>query len=106
MILSQLPIQKPLKVTIEPFRARRSDNANRRLWKLHSIAAEAVGCSAEELHEEMLCAHYGYQEVKMPSGHMRRIPLERSSTKDTAKFAKFMEFCETTYITELGVFLE
>jgi hypothetical protein len=104
-IVAQLPIEKPLKLTVEPFRARRSNTANRRLWALHQLAAEAVGCSAEDMHKDCLCDFYGYSEVRLPSGDMKRIPNERSSDKDTAKFAKFMEFCETRYITELGVFL-
>lgn len=106
MILSKLPIDKPLKVTVELFRPARSLNANRRLWALHQKAAEAVGCSAEELHEEMLCAHYGYKVVDMPTGNSKRVPLERSHDKDSKKFAAFMEFCEMTYITNLGIWLE
>lgn len=105
-VLSQLPITKPLKLTVEPFKATRGLNANRRLWALHQKAAAEVGCSAEELHEEMLCAHYGYKVVEMPTGNSKRVPLERSHDKDVPKFHKFMEFCETVYITNLGVWLE
>lgn len=105
-IVSLLPIEKPLKLTVEPFSPIRSLNQNRRLWKLHGLAAEHVGCSAEDMHEDRLCEFYGYTEIRMPSGDIKRKPLERSSTKDTAKFARFMEYVETFYITNLGVFLE
>jgi hypothetical protein len=105
-ILSQLPLEKPLKLTVELFRAKRSLSANRRLWALHELAASAVGCSAADMHEDMLCEHYGYHEVKMPSGVIKRVPLERSHDKDTKRFAKFMEFVENFYICNLGVWLE
>lgn len=105
-IISKLPLAKPLKLTVEPFRARRSTTANARLWALHTKAAEIVGCSPADMHEDMLCEHYGYTEVKLPSGAIKRIPMERSSTKDTAKFARFMEFCEDFYIRNLGVWLD
>lgn len=105
-VVSLLPLEQPLKVTIEPFIARRSNVANARLWALHTKAAEHIGCSAADLHEDMLCEHYGYNEVRLPSGAIKRVPLERSSTKDVKRFHKFMEFCETYYITEFGIWLE
>jgi hypothetical protein len=103
-IVSQLPVEKPLKLTVEPFRARRSNTANARLWALHQLAAEHTGMSAEDLHEIALCRFYGFEEKKF-GGIVRQIPLERSSSKNTAEFAKFMEATEAFYITELGVFL-
>lgn len=105
MILSKLPIEKPLKVTVEEFRATRSLNANRRLWLLHQKAAEATGNTAEDMHEISLCRFYGFEEKKI-GGITRQIPLERSSTKNTKDFAAFMEATEIFYITELGIFLE
>lgn len=105
-IVSQLPVEKPLKLTVEPFIARRTNTQNARLWLLHTKAAEHVGCSPGDIHEDMLCEHYGFNEVRLPSGQIKRVPLERSSTKDVKKFARFMEFCETFYITNLGIWLE
>jgi hypothetical protein len=104
-IVSQLPIEKPLKLTVEPFRARRSNTANARLWALHQRAADHTGMSAEEMHEIALCRFYGYEEKKI-GGIVRQIPIERSSVKDSKAFAQFMEATEAWYITEFGVFLE
>lgn len=103
-IVSQLPVAKPLKLTVEPFRARRSNTANARLWALHQRAAEHTGMSAEEMHEIALCRFYGYDE-KTVGGIIRQTPLERSSAKDVKAFAQFMEATEAWYITEFGVFL-
>jgi hypothetical protein len=105
-VVSLVPLDKPLKVTIEPFIARRTNTQNARLWALHTKAAEHVGVSSADMHEEMLCEHYGFTEVRLPTGRIKRVPNERSSTKDVKKFAKFMEFVETFYITNLGIWLE
>jgi hypothetical protein len=103
-IVSQLPVAKPLKLTVEPFRARRSNTANARLWALHQLAAEHTGMSAEEMHEIALCRFYGYEEKKI-GGIVRQTPIERSSVKDSKAFAAFMEATEAWYVTEFGVFL-
>ena len=104
-IILALPLSQPFDVTICPHVDRRSSEQNARLWKLHGLAAEHVGCDAEDMHEEMLCRVYGYSEVKMPSGDVKRKPLKRSSQRNKVEFAKFMEQVETFYVTELGVFL-
>lgn len=104
-IVSRLPVEKPIKLTVEPFRAQRSQTANRRLWALHQRAADFTGMSAEDMHEIALCRFYGYEEKKL-GGIIRQVPIERSSVKNTAEFTKFMEATESWYIQEFGVFLE
>lgn len=96
----------PLDVQVAPYVPKRSDAQNRRLWALHGLAAEHVGCSADDMHEDMLCEHYGYTEIKMPSGDIKRKPLKRSSQRNKAEFAKFMEFVDNFYATEFGIWLQ
>jgi hypothetical protein len=105
-VVSLIPLDKPLKVTIEPFIARRTNTQNARLWALHTKAAEHVGCSPADIHEDMLCEHFGYTEVKMPSGAIKRVPMQRSSPRNTKEFAKFMTYCEEFYICNFGIWLE
>ena len=57
------------------------------------------------MHEEMLRQHYGYTEVKMPSGYVERVPLKRSSQRDKKEFRLFLDFVETFYGAELGIWL-
>jgi len=104
--LGKLDISKPIEVIVRPFVDKRSLEQNARLWLLHTKAAEFVGCTPEDMHEEMLCKVYGYSEVKMPSGYMKRIPLKRSSQRNRKEFAQFMEQVEEFYISELGVYLD
>ena len=96
----------PLHVEAGPPKKKRTLSANSRLWLLHRMAAEFIGDSPEGLHEDMLCAFYGWKEIRMPSGNMKRVPLERSSDKEPQKFREFMDFCETKYASELGLWLD
>lgn len=104
--LQKLDIAQAIEVIVRPFIEKRSIEQNARLWKLHELAGEFVGCSADDMHEDMLCKFYGYTEVKMPSGYMKRTPLKRSSTRNKKEFRAFMERVETFYISELGVYLD
>ena len=86
--------------------AKRTLSQNARLWLLHTAAAKHVGCSPDDLHEDRLCAVFGYTDVKMPSGVIKQIPLRRSSELNKKEFREFMDQVEAFYISELGVFLE
>ena len=107
-VIGRLPVEdgEVWDVIIGRHVAKRTLTQNARLWLLHTAAAKHVGCSPSEIHEDMLCEHFGYTEVKMPSGVIRRIPLKRSSERNKKEFAEYMEFCESYYISHLGVFLE
>lgn len=105
-VIGRLPLEDcAWEVEIKRHVARRSNPQNSRLWALHQKAAAHVGCGADEMHEEMLCEHFGATEIKMPNGQIRRVPVKRSSMRDRAEFAAFMEFVESFYISRLGVFL-
>lgn len=104
--LGKVSIERPVEVLVRPYYEKRSLEQNSRLWMLHSKAGEFVGCSAEDMHEDMLRHIYGYKEVRLPSGHIERVPLKRSSQRNKKEFGQFMEQVEAFYISELGVFLE
>jgi hypothetical protein len=104
--IAKLPFDKPVLVVVGDYFPRRTLEQNARLWALHTAAGNFVGCTAEEMHEDMLRMVYGYKEVKMPSGHVERVPLKRSSQRNKKEFAEFMEKVEAFYISELGVYLE
>ena len=92
-------------VEIKPHRKRRSDSANRRYFKLVTMAAEVVGCSPAELHEQMLGAYYGWHEVNIGPRRFR-VPKERSRVQDTKRFAEYMTWCEQKFIQYCGTWLE
>jgi NinB protein len=104
--LQKMSLDTTMEVIVRPFIEKRSLEQNARLWLLHTKAADFVGVTAEDMHEEMLCKVYGYSEVRMPSGYMKRVPLKRSSARNRKEFAQFMEQVEAFYISELGVWLD
>lgn len=83
----------------------RTSNQNRRLWALHALAAQHTGHSPDEMHEFALMRHFGTKEQTV-GGITRLVPLERSSTRNKAQFARFMEATEAWYIDEFGVWLD
>lgn len=110
-VLSALSINPPKVLQIEDYRRQRTNNQNRRLWALHSLAAEVTGYSAEEMHEFALCRHFGFQEKEVTdplTGEItsKRIPNKRSSARDTKEFGEFMEATESWYIADFNVWLE
>lgn len=104
--LQRLDISTLMEVTVKAFEEKRSNPQNNRLWLLHTAAARFVGCSPEDMHEEMLCKMFGCTEVRLPSGYIKRVPLKRSSQLGKKDFGVFMEQVEAFYISELGVWLD
>ena len=96
----------PFQLDIGEIREQRTTSQNARLWKLHTLAGNHVGMGPDEMHEEALCRHFGYTEVRMPTGWIKRIPLKRSSTREKQEFREFMDATETWYASEFGVWLE
>ena len=101
----------PFQAVVGELHEQRSLPQNARLWKLHTLAAEVTGYSAEEMHELALCRHFGFTEVArsnlLSKGVMeiKRVPLKRSSTREKKEFTEFMESTEAWYGTEFGCWL-
>lgn len=100
----------PLEISAKDYHAKRTISQNKRLWKLHGMAAEITGYTPDEMHEEALCHHFGYHEVPVKdliSGRevMKRVPNQRSSERNKEEFSKFMESVSMWYASELGVWL-
>lgn len=95
----------PFQVDVGAIREQRSLPQNARLFALHQMVAKETGNSVEDMHEEALCRFFGYKEVTMPTGWIKRIPLKRSSTRDKREFAEFMEATEAWYATDFGIWL-
>ena len=103
--MQKLPIEdgQIWDVRVKPYEKKRSLEANRRLWALHKLAAEATGHSVDELHELMKAKFLPRAFVKV-GGFEREVP-SRSSKLSVKEFRDFMERVEEFYIAELSVFL-
>lgn len=104
--IGKLPVEDgAVEVVVRPYSPPRTTSQNARLWLLHTAVANETGNSAEDMHEEALCRFFGYEEKRMPTGWIKRIPLQRSSTQKKKEFALFMDSTEAWYIEEFGVWL-
>lgn len=103
-LLMKLDMSKAWDVSVTQHIEHRSQLQNDRLWLAHRLAAAQVGCSPDELHEIMLCKHFGYQEIEY-DGETRRVPLKRSSTRNKQEFSEYLDFVENSYAEKLGVWI-
>lgn len=95
----------PFQVDVGAIREQRTVSQNSRLFALHTMVAKETGNTVEDMHEEALCRFFGYREVTMPTGWIKRIPLKRSSQREKKEFAEFMESTEAWYATDFGCWL-
>ena len=108
LLASCLPGQR-VKVTVERYVKRRSDQQNRYLWgvvypTIIREGGEALrGWTSEDLHELFLGRHFGWETLEA-FGEKRKRPLKRSSTLSTVDFNEFIgsiqQFC-----AEQGVYI-
>jgi hypothetical protein len=106
-----LDVEHAKEIVVRDYVRRRSLPQNARLWKLHTMAAEITGYSAEEMHEFSLCRHYGFAEKEVTdplTGEIvkKRVPNKRSHCRNKAEFRLFMEETEAWYIDTFGVWLD
>lgn len=97
--------QVPYQVDYGPIREQRTLPQNSRLWALHQLASKETGHTPDELHEIMLCKHFGTKVIEV-GGIRREVPAKRSSTREKKEFREFLDFVENFYASELGVWLE
>jgi hypothetical protein len=94
----------PFQVDVGEIREQRTLPQNSRLWALHQLASKETGYAPDELHDLMLCRYFGTKQIEI-GGVARVVPLKRSSTREKGEFREFLDFVETFYASELGVWL-
>ena len=94
----------PFQIDYGPPREQRSLSQNSRLWALHQLASKETGYSPDELHEIMLCKHFGTKTVEV-GGKSIEVPAKRSSTREKQEFRDFLDYVETFYASEFGCWL-
>jgi len=92
-IESALP-GKPLRVTVEVAKRKRSDPQNDALWGVaYETLKQATGNDPKDLHEFFLGEHFGW-EIYEVMGQKRRRPMRRSSKLSTVEFSEFYAFIQ------------
>lgn len=104
--IEELRLDKPIVVTIEPYKKKRSLSQNALLWKRHTEITNAIseytGYSAEDVHE-ILKQKFLQPTILEINGQI----VKRYSSKNltTAEMTKFMDQIEAFAQTELGIIL-
>lgn len=102
-MLGRFKITKPVRVTIEHYIASRSQEQNAKYWACLGEAAKHIGCSADDIHEDLLCKYFGGTEHKLPSGRIVQTPNRRSSELNKKDFSEYLDFCINFLNSELGM---
>jgi len=93
-----------ITVTVEKYRKKRTLPQNSRYWAIVSALGKHVGCTSDQMHDEVLCAHFGYEYKEWQGEHIK-VPLKRSSDLVTTDFSELMDVAERWAVAE-GVFWE
>lgn len=105
--LPRLPRDKSWQISVAQHHRKRTSKQNKALWGLaYKTIGETLGydrADLEQLHEDLLCEFFGFDERGV-LGHTRRIPKNRSSKLKTVDFAAFFDFVQRK-AAEYGVFI-
>lgn len=95
-----LSVDKPWRISVGPYRVRRSPDQNNRAWALYRAIADETGYSPGDIHE--ICKRkFGEPRVIEVAG----VRVEEYSTrdKDVAWMSMFLERLEAWAASEFGV---
>ena len=106
-VLSSLIRDKPVRVTIEEAKSRRSDQQNKYLWKVcygTMLRALPSGWTGDDLHQYWLGEFYGWDTLE-GLGRKRMKPKRRSSRLSTVEFSAYVAFLQQQAAERLGLFI-
>ena len=107
--IHKLPVEKAWRVTIEPYRKRRSTSQNAYLWGvcyltiLESGGEQLRGWTKDDLHDYFLGEHFGWEKIE-GFGRKRIKPLHRSAKLSTTEFIDFVDFIQQK-AAEFGIYI-
>lgn len=100
-VIRGLNPDKPWRVTIAQYHAKRSSEQNRLLWAIYGEIAKGTGNDAETIHEAMKARFLPPVVVKLGD---EEIPVNGSSAKlDTMEFSQFVDQVTAFAASELGI---
>ena len=102
--LKVLDATRHWKVTIVPWKSKRTIDQNSRLWGLiYKTLGDAIGLNVDEIHQLMGFKFLRYE--KMVNG--KNETFIKSTTKlNTAEMADYQNAIERFAISELGIYIE
>lgn len=90
-MINLVPLNKPLKITIEEVRKQRSLSANGLYWKWMQEAGDHLGYDKDEMHE--VCKEVANCPVTEIEIDGEKVVVRSSSKLNDADFAAYMDRC-------------
>jgi hypothetical protein len=105
LFVAQLPVDKAWRVTVEPYRPRRSDDQNRYLWGVvyPAIQQALEGWDKDDIHEYCLGECFGWETIE-GLGRKRLRPLRRSSRMNKQEFTDYIAWIQRR-MAEHGIYI-
>lgn len=118
-ILTSLDEMVAWKITAEPVKNIRSASQNAYLWAVpNKMISEATGYEAEEVHEYLCGAYFGWKDKRVPKTPnnpkgMASVPIRTTTTNDqgkrsiltTMQFSDYVEFVQRFGATKLNIII-
>lgn len=102
-VVRGLTPQKPWRITLSPYRAKRSHEQNALLWAIYTEMCKGTGHTPEELHEAMKKKFLPPRFIEVGD---ESIPVVGSTAgMDIQEFSNFLEQVQAFAAAELGVVL-
>jgi len=101
--LSAMNLDRPMELTIKPYRKSRSASQNALCWQWIAIIADELGYTKDEMHEVMA---EKFLEPVIVEALGERIERRKSTTKlKVAEFTEYLRDIEVFAASELGIVL-
>lgn len=101
LIVAGLSPAKPWRITIAPYRSKRSPEQNSLLWAIYEEIARETGNEKQDIHEAMKARFLDRRFLKLGD---ESLPIPASSTAlDTMEFSEFVEKVQAFAAQELGI---
>ena len=98
------PSRLGVEIEIKPAQRDRSLDQNARYWKIVTSLGIHLGYSSAEMHDVVLCEHFGYDQFEYGNKTITR-PRKRSSKLKVGDFSELMGTAERL-AAEHGVYWE
>lgn len=117
--LEELADDQAWRVTIEPAKSKRSNDANAYYWGVVvELMSESTGYEPEEIHEYLCGARWGWKDKRVPKTPrnpqgVESVPVRTTTTDEHGKravltimeFMEFTEFARRFAAKKLGLFI-
>lgn len=101
-MLTQLAMDKPWRVSLTPYKSRRSGEQNNRAWALYRAVADEVGHTPDEIHA--ICKHKFGEPTTYKLGDYE-VTEYMTHDKDVEWMANYLTRVEAWAAQEFGVML-